>query len=320
MKENIIGVDIGGTKCAVTYGQQEGNRVTILDKECFRTSDVARTIEQLKTCIRNVMGRHGLDAGNTRAIGISCGGPLDSRTGVVMSPPNLPGWDNIPIVGIFEKEFGIRTAIHNDANACALAEWQFGAGAGTRNMIFLTFGTGLGAGLILDGRIYTGTNDNAGELGHIRVSDFGPVGYGKCGSFEGFCSGGGIRQLAQFAVKERLQMGEKVAWCPEGDPERIDARLVAQAAAEGDVLALEIYRTSARYLGRGLSIVIDLINPEMIVIGSIYARNENLMKPYTEEVIAREALSHARRVCRVVPAALGEAIGDYAALSVAANA
>ena len=156
MKENIIGVDIGGTKCAVTYGQQEGNRVTILDKECFRTSDVARTIEQLKTCIRNVMGRHGLDAGNTRAIGISCGGPLDSRTGVVMSPPNLPGWDNIPIVGIFEKEFGIRTAIHNDANACALAEWQFGAGCGAQNMIFLTFGTGMGAGLILDGRLYSG--------------------------------------------------------------------------------------------------------------------------------------------------------------------
>lgn len=237
-----------------------------------------------------------------------------------MSPPNLPGWDNIPIVEIFEKEFGIRTAIHNDANACALAEWQFGAGAGTRNMIFLTFGTGLGAGLILDGRIYTGTNDNAGELGHIRLSDFGPVGYGKCGSFEGFCSGGGIRQLAQFAVKERLQMGEKVAWCPEGDPDKIDARLVAQAAAEGDALALEIYRTSARYLGKGLSIVIDLINPEMIVIGSIYARNESLMKPYMEAVITREALSHARRVCRVVPAALGEAIGDYAALSVAANA
>ena len=103
MKENIIGVDIGGTKCAVTYGQQEGNRVTILDKECFRTSDVTQTIEQLKTCVRNVMKRHGLEAGNTRAIGISCGGPLDSRTGVVMSPPNLPGWDNIPIVEIFEK-------------------------------------------------------------------------------------------------------------------------------------------------------------------------------------------------------------------------
>lgn len=320
MKENIIGVDIGGTKCAVTYGRQNGHRVAIIDKECFATMDVERTISRLKATIHHMMERHGLDSDNTKAIGISCGGPLDSRTGIIMSPPNLPGWDNIPIVELFEREFGIRTAIHNDANACALAEWQFGAGTGTRNMIFLTFGTGLGAGLILDGRIYTGTNDNAGELGHIRLSDFGPVGYGKSGSFEGFCSGGGIRQLAQIAIKERMQMGHKVAWCPDGDPEKINARIVAKAAADGDELALEIYRTSARYLGRGLSIVIDLINPELIVIGSIYARNEPLIKPYMEEVITREALSHSRQVCRVVPAALGEAIGDYAALSVAVNA
>lgn len=320
MKENIIGVDIGGTKCAVTYGQQEGSLLNILDKECFHTTDVHQTIEQLKASVRLVMERNGLNVGNTRAIGISCGGPLDSRTGVVMSPPNLPGWDNIPIVELFQQEFGIRTALHNDANACALAEWQFGAGVNTRNMIFLTFGTGLGAGLILDGKIYTGTNDNAGELGHIRLSDFGPVGYGKCGSFEGFCSGGGIRQLAQFAVREKLQMGEKVAWCPEGDPEKINARIVAEAAAAGDPLAIDIYHTSARYLGKGLSIIIDLINPEMIVIGSVYARNEEIMKPYMEEIISREALPLAHRVCRVVPAALGEAIGDYASLSVAATA
>lgn len=320
MKENIIGVDVGGTKCAVTYGEQDGNAVCIRDKECFATTDVHQTIEQLKAAIRTLMERNKLSAGNTRGIGISCGGPLDSRTGIVMSPPNLPGWDNIPIVEIFQKEFGIRTAIHNDANACALAEWQFGAGVGTRNMVFMTFGTGLGAGLILDGKIYTGTNDNAGELGHIRLSDFGPVGYGKSGSFEGFCSGGGIRQLAQSAVKEKLQMGEKISWCPDGDIDKIDARLVAEAAVAGDPLAIEVYETSARYLGKGLSIVIDLINPEMIVIGSIYARNEKMLKPLMEKVIAREALSHARRVCRVVPAALGEAIGDYAALSVAANA
>ncbi|MEG1864073.1 MAG: ROK family protein [Alistipes sp.] len=320
MKENIIGVDIGGTKCAVTYGQQEASQLTILDKACFLTTDVHQTIEQLKSAVHTIMERNALTVGNTRAIGISCGGPLDSRTGVVMSPPNLPGWDNIPIVEIFQKEFGIRTALHNDANACALAEWQFGAGVNTRNMIFLTFGTGLGAGMILNGKIYTGTNDNAGELGHIRLSDFGPVGYGKCGSFEGFCSGGGIRQLAQFAVRERLQMGEKVSWCPDGDTDKIDARLVAEAAAAGDPLAKEIYRTSAHYLGKGLSIIIDLINPEMIVIGSIYTRNETTMRPYMDEVIAREALPLAHGVCRVVPALLGEAIGDYAALSVAANA
>lgn len=197
-----------------------------------------------------------------------------------MSPPNLPGWNDIPIVRMLEERFGIRTGIHNDANACALAEWKFGAGVGTQNMVFLTFGTGLGAGLILDGKLYAGTNDNAGELGHIRLSEFGPVGYGKCGSFEGFASGGGIAQLARFKVSEKQQMGESVAWCPSGQLDSISAHTVALAAASGDPLALEIYRISATYLGRGLAMVIDLLNPEVIVIGSIYVRNRELMEPF----------------------------------------
>lgn len=316
---NILGVDIGGTKCAVTYGRQDGAEIEIMDKLSFATTSCAETISNIKSSIHALMERHALNAGNTYSIGISCGGPLDSATGVVMSPPNLPGWDNIPIVDILSEEFGIKAAIHNDANACALAEWTFGAGRGSRNMAFLTFGTGLGAGLILDGRLYSGTNDNAGELGHIRLSDFGPVGYGKSGSFEGFCSGGGIRQLAQSLVKERLQMGEKVSWCPDGDVERITARIVAEAAHEGDALASEIFNISSSFLGTGLSILIDIINPEVIVIGSIYARNESLMKPVMERIISREALPLAAKVCRIVPAGLGESIGDYAALSVGAN-
>ena len=234
-----------------------------------------------------------------------------------MSPPNLPGWDGIPIVKILSDRFSIRSGLHNDANACALAEWRFGAGRGLRNMVFLTFGTGLGAGLILDGKLYAGTNDNAGELGHIRLSPFGPVGYGKCGSFEGFASGGGIAQLARFKVSERLQMGERVPWCAAEELDGITAQKVAVAASEGDELAREIYRISATYLGRGLAVVIDLLNPEAIVIGSIYARNREMMEPYVLQEIEREALPHARRVCRILPAALGEQIGDYAALSVA---
>lgn len=316
---NILGVDIGGTKCAVTYGRCEGSDIEIADKVSFLTTTCPETIENLKSGIRQIMERNGLTSENTYSIGISCGGPLDSRTGVVMSPPNLPGWDNIPIVRILSEEFGVPAAIHNDANACALAEWTFGAGKGSRNMAFLTFGTGLGAGLILDGKLYSGTNDNAGELGHIRLSDFGPVGYGKSGSFEGFCSGGGIRQLAQSLVKERLQMGASVSWCPDGDIEKITAKVVADAAREGDALAKEIYDISSRYLGIGLSVLIDIINPEVIVIGSIYTRNEDMMKPVMDSVISREALPLAAKVCRVVPAALGEAIGDYAALSVGAN-
>mgnify|MGYP002571091656 FL=1 len=317
MKTNIIGVDVGGTKCAVTYGQKEGFELHIREKIRFATTDVDETIANIVRAVDDVMRKNGLTAGNTAAIGVSCGGPLDSRTGVVMSPPNLPGWDNIPIVKLLGDRFGIRTGIHNDANACALAEWKFGAGIGARNMAFLTFGTGLGAGLILDGKLYAGTNDNAGELGHIRLSDFGPVGYGKCGSFEGFASGGGIAQLARFKVSEKHQMGQRVSWCAPGQLDEITARDVADAAAAGDELALEIYRISATYLGRGLAIVIDLINPEVIVIGGIYTRNREMMEPFVLREIEREALSHARRVCSI--RALGEQIGDYAALSVAAD-
>ena len=319
MKTNIIGVDVGGTKCAVTYGQKEGFELHIREKIRFATTDVDETIANIVRAVDDVMRKNGLTAGTTAAIGVSCGGPLDSRTGVVMSPPNLPGWDNIPIVKLLGDRFGIRTGIHNDANACALAEWKFGAGIGARNMAFLTFGTGLGAGLILDGKLYAGTNDNAGELGHIRLSDFGPVGYGKCGSFEGFASGGGIAQLARFKVSEKHQMGQRVSWCAPGQLDEITARDVADAAAAGDELALEIYRISATYLGRGLAIVIDLINPEVIVIGGIYTRNREMMEPFVLREIEREALSHARRVCSIRPAALGEQIGDYAALSVAAD-
>lgn len=315
----LVGVDIGGTKCAITLGLGGSGTVEIKDKESFPTTDVDGTISEIKEGIKKVLLRNSLGTGDIYSIGISCGGPLDSSKGIIMSPPNLPGWDNIPITRILEEEFGVRAAVHNDANACALAEWKFGAGKGTRNMVFLTFGTGLGAGLILDGKLYAGTNDNAGELGHIRLDSFGPVGYGKAGSFEGFCSGSGIAQLAASMVKERLQMGQKVDWCPDGDLGGITARTVAEAARGGDVLAKEVYSISARHLGKGLAIVIDILNPEMIVIGSIYARNEDLLKPLMEEVLSREALPLANKVCRVVPAALGESIGDYAALSVAAN-
>lgn len=315
----LLGVDIGGTKCAVTLGLSKDGDIDIKDRLAFPTTDVEDTITHIESSIEEILKRNSLTGKDVSAIGISCGGPLDSSTGVIMSPPNLPGWDNIPIVSILSEKFGVPAAVHNDANACALAEWKFGAGKGCRNMVFMTFGTGLGAGLVLDGKLYTGTNDNAGELGHIRLEEYGPVGYGKSGSFEGFCSGGGIRQLAQSFVKERSQMGIEVSWCPDGDPDKITAKTVAEAARAGDPLASEILEISARHLGQGLSIVIDILNPELIVIGSIYARNEDIMKPYVEKILSREALPLANKVCRIVPAALGESIGDYAALSVAAD-
>ncbi len=321
MEKNLLGVDIGGTKCAVIYGRLKGDDLEIVKKVKFPTTDVERTLASIREALQDLMRDCNLTAAQVAAIGVSCGGPLDSERGVIMSPPNLKGWDQVPITRLLEEWSGVKAALQNDANACALAEWKFGAGRGSRNMVFLTFGTGLGAGLILDGRLFSGTNGNAGEIGHIRLSDFGPVGYGKSGSFEGFCSGGGIAQLARSRAMERFQMGQKVAFCSSpADLESVTAQSVAEAAKNGDPLAQEIYRISGEYLGRGLSMLIDTLNPDTIVIGSIYARSGELLAEAMQHSLDREALPPARAVCRIVPAALGDAVGDYASLSVAANA
>jgi glucokinase len=317
METNLIGLDIGGTKCAVIYGVTDGESLRIMDKKSFPTTDVNATIQELLSTTSILMEQHALNSENTKAIGISCGGPLDSRKGLVMSPPNLKDWNNIPIVRIVSEQFNIPAAIQNDANACALAEWKYGAGKGVQNMIFMTYGTGLGAGFILNGQLYTGANDNAGEVGHIRLADFGPVGYGKSGSFEGFCSGGGIAQLAWNLVYERLQTGQTVSWYEAGQP--VTAKTVAEEALKGDELALEIFRISSVFLGKGLSLLIDILNPGLIVLGGIYMRNEALIKPFITEVIQKESLRYASGVCEIKPAALGEQVGDYAALSVAMN-
>lgn len=311
----MIGFDIGGTKCAVIIGEEKNGEIIILDKRKIDTDHSVSAYEMIdRMC---ALAEEMTD--DFSKIGISCGGPLDSKKGVILSPPNLPGWDNIEIVSYLEKRYGGKALIQNDANACAVAEWKFGAGKGSQNMVFLTFGSGLGAGLILDGKLYTGTNDMAGEAGHIRLSGFGPVGYGKKGSFEGFCSGNGIAALGRILATEKLQMGESVSYCnSKDDLDKITAKLIAEKAYEGNDDAKEVYRICGEKLGSGLSILIDILNPEVIVIGSVFQRAESLLRDAMEKKIEEEALFYARKVCKVVPAALTENIGDIAALSVAA--
>jgi len=313
-----LGYDIGGTKCSIVLGDKD---FKVHEKINFATETQRghqEIINEFKEHSYELFKKY--DKGFLVKIGISCGGPLDSKEGIIYSPPNLPGWDAVPIVDIFKNELNVPVEVQNDANACALAEWMMGAGQGTKNMIFLTFGTGMGAGLILNGKLYTGTNDLGGEVGHIRMADDGPVGFGKAGSFEGFCSGGGIARLAGSLITQKLQAGEKVDFCPSTDQiKEKTARDVFQAAIAGDPVAEEIVHISADYLGQGLAILIDILNPECIVIGSIYTRNEELLKPLIEKVLEREAIPAANKVCKIVPAVLGDNIGDYAALSVALN-
>lgn len=309
----ILGIDIGGTKCAVITAEYSDGNIALIKKEKCDTD--------LKILPEEMIGRiiglaDGILDKKPDAIGISCGGPLDSKRGVIMSPPNLAGWDNVEIVKQIEDHFGVKPRLQNDANACAMAEWKFGAGKGYDNMIFLTFGTGLGAGLILDGRLYSGTNDNAGEVGHIRLDKFGPAGYGKTGSFEGFCSGGGIAQLGYTKAIECVQNGEYPIYFKKGMiPEDVTAKTIAEAADKGDKTAIEVYGICGEYLGRGLSILIDILNPQAIVIGSIFGRSHNLLWESAKKIIEKEALPISAKCCRVLPAALGENIGDYASVA-----
>ncbi|WP_274652265.1 ROK family protein [Paenibacillus humicola] len=315
------GFDIGGTKCAAVLGVAEDGRVNIAEKRSFPTPETAEaTIGWFCEAMAD-MQRVAGGAGPLQAIGISCGGPLDSRRGLVLSPPNLPGWDRIDVVTPLKERFGVPVALQNDANACALAEWRWGAGRGASDVVFLTFGTGMGAGLILNGKLYSGANDMAGEVGHMRLEPDGPVGYGKAGSFEGFCSGGGIARLGRLMAEAHIRGGGRTAFCRGLEQlDAVTAKTIFEAAAAGDALALKVVDAVGTRLGRGLAVLVDLLNPERIVIGSIYARQEALLRPIVMEALASEALPISLQACEIVPSGLGESVGDAASLSVALQA
>lgn len=311
----MIGFDIGGTKCAVCTGVEVDGELLIKDKRVLPTDHSISAYEMIdKMC---ALAEEMTD--NFDVIGISCGGPLDSKKGIIMSPPNLVQWDDIKIVDYLKEKYNVNVYLENDANACAVAEWKYGAGKGTDNMIFMTFGTGLGAGLILNGKLYRGVNDMAGEAGHIRLNAFGPVGYGKAGSFEGFCSGGGIAQLGKAYAQENLQMGKSVSFCDSMSAlDTITAKSIAECAYKGEHDAIEVYEVCGEMLGRGLSILIDVLNPERIVLGSIFQRCESLIRPKMQEILEKECLAYSLSACEIVPAKSGDNIGDFAALAVAA--
>ena len=299
-----IGLDIGGTKCAITVGEISGDDIKIVHREEFPTAGLTwqQVLAEFSSRITRALNDSSLipHSSSLSSIGISCGGPLDSKAGLILSPPNLPGWDNVPIVKYFEDAFHVPCHVQNDANACAYAEWKYGAGKGTRNMVFMTFGTGLGAGIVVDGKLYSGTNDNAGEIGHIRLAPTGPLGYNKEGSAEGFCSGAGIARLAKIRKGLDLTTKEIFARVRAGDPD-----------------CVEVFKESAEKLATILAFTIDILNPEVISLGGVFMRNADLFMKEVDPILDREALPLARKVCKIVPAGLGESIGDYAALAVA---
>ena len=313
MSEYYIGLDIGGTKCAATLGEIQNDLPTIVDKEYFLTDGQQPSVilERFSQFISSRL-EYGI-----KGIGIICGGPLDAGRGVINKPPSLPLWDGVEIVKYFEQKFSVKTRLQNDANACAVAEWRFGAGKGCENMIFLTFGTGFGAGLILNGRLYSGTNDNAGEIGHVRLTRGGPTGYNKAGSCEGYCSGSGIARLAKIMSKDERLKESYAQFEKKAGEQNVSAKTIAEHARLGNEFCRAVFEKSGYMLGKTLSILVDVLNPERIVIGGVYMRSEDLLYPPAAKVMKRECLPFSLSCVKVLPAGLKENIGDYAALSIA---
>ncbi len=314
-KNALVGVDIGGTKTAIVISEQPPEVMERIEFPTRPAKGPEPALRLIREGIHGLLQKHRLKAAT---IGVSCGGPLDHVSGVIQAPPNLSTWVDVPIKAILEKEFGATCHLENDANAGAVAEHRFGAGRGCQNMVFLTMGTGLGAGIIADGRLYHGTNDFAGEIGHVRLTRSGPVGYHKAGSVEGWASGGGMTQVALKVVEAARKRNEPTLLTEllqRGKP--ITARDVAVAARKGDAVAIRILRSTGKRLGAVLAILVDILNPERIVIGGLAIRLGDTLLGPARDVMQREALPYSASVCQVVPAQLDERIGDVAALCVA---
>jgi glucokinase len=313
----FAGVDIGGTKTAIVLSSKPP---TVLKRVMFPTLPAKgpkRAIDQIMASVHESLSSQCLGVNDLIAVGVSCGGPLDPLAGVIQSPPNLLSWKEVPIKALLEREFGVKTFLENDANAGALAEHQFGAGRGVNNLVFLTMGTGLGAGLILNGQLYRGSTHAAGEIGHVRLTRSGPNGYNKVGTAEGWASGAGMAKVARIALDKALEKGVATLLAQSNNSVAITAQTVWEAAQSGDAVAQTVVRTCGKRLGEAIAILIDILNPDRVVVGGLAVRmGEALLGP-AREVVAKEALPSAYGMVEIVAAELGEDIGDVAALCVA---
>lgn len=305
----ILGFDIGGTKTAVVEGTQDADILQRREQpteahrpfeDTFPTLAVLAeaTIQEAETA-----GRH------IGAMSVSVGGPLRIQEGVLIDPPHLPGWHGLHLKEALQAQFDVPVFIEHDGNAGALAEFHFGVGRDRpdlRHLIFLTFGTGLGAGIIMNGGILHGATDTAGEVGHWRLAETGPVGFGKAGSWEGFASGAGLVMLAHQRFPHR--------W-----PADTPIRSLVEAMLCDDPDALAIAEEAGRWMGRGMALLLDAFNPQIIVLGSLaVVLGDRVLEP-ARRMVAAEALPQAVAACEILPAALGTRIGDVAALMAAVD-
>lgn len=313
-----LGIDVGGTKAVVVVAHDEGDILAESRLEHWTRGGWREDLRTLSAECERLVASAGIDKRRIAALGVSSPGPLSVREGRVIETPNLEGWRDVPIVAHLSEALGVPVRLDNDANAAALAEWRFGAGQGTRHLIYLTMSTGLGAGLILDGHLYRGASDQAGEVGHMPVVPGGRrCNCGQRGCLEAYTGGAALADI----IREEIAAGERsdILDRADGKPERISARLWTEAVRAGDEYALRLRERFLDHLAAGISLLIPVFDPDIIVFGTIIQRNPDL---FLDDLTARvrgltlESLHHVR----LAPGELGERMPAYAALSVALSA
>ena len=314
--KHVVGIDIGGTKLATVVADSTGHILNKVRKPTLSERGPEYALQLLFDMVRETIELADLKQEAISAIGVSCGGPLDTKTGIVYSPPNLPGWDALPLKAQLESEFQIPVTIENDANACALAEYRFGGGRGYDAVLYMTMSTGIGGGIVIDGQVYHGANDSAGEVGHQILLPDGPsCGCGKRGCLEALCSGPAIARRAQAAVRNDSASAMALLDLANGRIEDVRSEHVLEAARQGDVLALQLVEETAYYMGWGIANLVNVLNPDIVLLGTIAIAAGDLLLDPIRKTVSQFAMTRPAEAVKIAPAQLGDTLGDLAAVA-----
>ncbi|HEU4641648.1 MAG TPA: ROK family protein [Gemmatimonadaceae bacterium] len=314
----IIGVDLGGTNIVVGAMPEDGSRELGVREEPTHSergaeSVVDRIVSMIAQTISDVIATQGARPQDFLGVGIGAPGPLDRERGIVVVAPNL-GWRNFPLREEISERIRLPATLDNDANCATVGEWWRGAAQGARNVVGLTIGTGIGGGIVLDGRLYHGSSDVAGEIGHTTIDSTGR--YCRCGNYgclEAYASGPAIALRAREALeRDEVSVLHRMV---DGQLERLTAATVYEAAKNGDALALEVVRDTARFLGTGVANLLNTLNPDVVVItGGVTRAGDRLFEPLRAEV-KRRAFRPAVEACRIVPGILHGTAGMVGAVA-----
>ncbi|HTO68432.1 MAG TPA: ROK family protein [Myxococcota bacterium] len=311
----LLGIDVGGSKLHVALGRTNGAIVREARVDGWTSGDPSRDLERIAAVVGELLAAAGVDASELESIGVSAPGPLDPKAGVVRDAPNLPGWHEVPISARLARAFDRPVRLENDANAAALAEWQFGAGRGSRAFAFLTMSTGVGAGFVLDGALYRGARFGAGEVGHMPVAQHGrPCFCGLTGCLEAYT--GGAALAARLREDAAAGRAGALAARAGGDPARLRAEHWIEALRAGEPYARALADEFLDALAQGLAIVVLALDVDCIALGTIVARNADLLLPPLRERFDRRVWPRLRDT-RIVPAELGARLSAYAGLCTA---